>query len=165
MREPEHLRAVQRFVRAELIGHEQELDTLAEMPLPLYARFADTGLMSWWLPKEHGGLGFGLEEGVRIVNAIAYGDAGVAFTLFIPVLTTSEAMSGVAAMRPKVIAFGRFTDDTLACVSQDSDLRTSFETAFKVSNTPSPVTATASKYVARSTHSPVVACSTRFSPA
>jgi alkylation response protein AidB-like acyl-CoA dehydrogenase len=89
MREPEHLRAVQRFVRAEVIGHEQELDTPAEMPLPLYARFADTGLMNWWLPKEHGGLGFGLEEGVRIVNALAYGDAGVAFTLFIPVLTTS----------------------------------------------------------------------------
>jgi len=45
--------------------------------------------MNWWLPKEHGGLGFGLEEGVRIVNALSYGDAGVAFTLFIPVLTTS----------------------------------------------------------------------------
>ena len=89
MRETEHLRAVQRFVREQLIGHEQELDTLAEMPLPLYGHFADTGLMNWWLPKEHGGLGFGLEEGVRIVNAIAYGDAGVAFTLFIPVLTTS----------------------------------------------------------------------------
>jgi alkylation response protein AidB-like acyl-CoA dehydrogenase len=89
MREPEHLRTVQRFVRTELIGHEDELDTPAEMPLPLYGRFADTGLMNWWLPKEHGGLGFGLEEGVRIVNALAYGDAGVAFTLFIPVLTTS----------------------------------------------------------------------------
>lgn len=89
MREPEHLRAVQRFVRDELIGHEHELDTLAEMPLPLYARFADTGLMNWWLSREHGGLGLSLEESVRIVNALAYGDAGVAFTLFLPVLTTS----------------------------------------------------------------------------
>ena len=89
MREPEHLRAVHRFVRDELIGHEQELDTLAEMPLPLYGRFAGTGLMNWWLPKEHGGLGFSLEESVRIVNALSYGDAGVAFTLFLPVLTTS----------------------------------------------------------------------------
>ena len=89
MRESEHLREVQRFVRDELIGHERELDMLAEMPLPLYGRFAETGLMNWWLPKEHGGLGFGLEEGVRIVNALSYGDAGVAFTLFIPVLATS----------------------------------------------------------------------------
>ncbi len=89
MREPEHLRAVQRFVRDELLGHEPELDVRAEMPLPLYARFAETGLMNWWLPKEHNGLGFSLEEGVRIVNALSYGDAGVAFTLFIPVLATS----------------------------------------------------------------------------
>jgi alkylation response protein AidB-like acyl-CoA dehydrogenase len=90
MREPEHLRAVQRFVREQLIGHEQELDTLADMPLPLYSRFAeDTGLMNWWLPKQHGGLGFSLEDSMRIVNALAYGDAGVAFTLFLPVLTTS----------------------------------------------------------------------------
>ena len=89
MREPEHLRAVQRFVRNELLGHETELDTRAEMPLPVYSRFAETGLMNWWLPKEQGGLGFTLEDGVRIVNALSYGDAGVAFTLFIPVLTTS----------------------------------------------------------------------------
>lgn len=89
MREPEHLRAVQRFVRNELLGREAELDTRAEMPLPLYSRFAETGLMNWWLPKEQGGLGFTLEDGVRIVNALSYGDAGVAFTLFIPVLTTS----------------------------------------------------------------------------
>ncbi len=89
MREPEHLRAVQRFVRDELIGHEHELDTLADMPLPLYSRFAGTGLMNWWLPKENGGLGLSLEESVRIVNALAYGDAGVAFTLFLPVLTTT----------------------------------------------------------------------------
>ena len=36
---------------------------------------------------------------------------------------------------------------------------------FNVSNTPSPVTATASKYCARSTHSPVGSWSMRFSPA
>jgi len=31
------MRAVQRFVRDELIGHEHEPDTLADMPLPLYS--------------------------------------------------------------------------------------------------------------------------------
>jgi alkylation response protein AidB-like acyl-CoA dehydrogenase len=89
MTEPEHLRAVRRFVRDELVGNEHELDALTEMPLPLYARFAGTGLTNWWLPKEHGGLALNLEESTRIVNALAYGDAGVAFTLFISVLTTS----------------------------------------------------------------------------
>jgi len=89
MREPEYLRDVNGFVRRELLGREAQLDSLAEAPLPLYDRFAETGLMNWWLPKEHGGLGLSLEESVRIVAALAYGDAGVAFTLFIPVLTTS----------------------------------------------------------------------------
>ncbi len=89
MSESERLGAVLRFVREELIGHEHELDILAEMPLPVYGRFADTGLMNWWLPQEHGGCGLGMEDSVRIVNALAYGDAGVAFTLFVSVLSTS----------------------------------------------------------------------------
>src|ERR1019366_8201503 len=46
-----------------------------------------------------------------------------------------------------------------------SVFKTSLLIAFSVSNTPSRVTATASKYVARSTHSPVGTCSMRFSPA
>ncbi|MET8007486.1 acyl-CoA dehydrogenase family protein [Nonomuraea glycinis] len=89
MNRPEHLRALQGFVRRELAGKDAYLDSLAEAPLPLYERFARTGLSGWWLPEEYGGLGLGLEESVRIVSDLAYADAGVAFTLFIPVLTTS----------------------------------------------------------------------------
>ncbi len=89
MRQPEHVRAVQAFARRELIGKDAYLDSLAEAPLPLYERFADTGLANWWVPKEYGGPGLGLEDGVRIVAELAYADAGAAFTLFIPVLTTS----------------------------------------------------------------------------
>lgn len=89
MRQPEHVRAVQAFARRELIGKDAYLDSLAEAPLPLYERFADTGLANWWVPKEHGGPGLSLEDGVRIVAELAYADAGAAFTLFIPVLTTS----------------------------------------------------------------------------
>ena len=89
MRQPEHLRTVQSFVRRELLGKDAYLDSLADAPLPLYARFADTGLANWWLPKDVGGLGLNLEESVHIVAELAYGDAGAAFTLFIPVLTTS----------------------------------------------------------------------------
>jgi alkylation response protein AidB-like acyl-CoA dehydrogenase len=86
---PEYLNTIQAFVQRELIGQEELLDSLADAPLPLYQRFADTGLAGWWLPKQHGGLGLSLEESVAIVSELAYGDAGVAFTLFIPVLTTS----------------------------------------------------------------------------
>lgn len=89
MKQPEYLRTVQAFARRELLGKDAYLDSLADAPLPLYARFAETGLANWWLPKEAGGLGLGLEESVRITAELAYADAGVAFTLFIPVLTTS----------------------------------------------------------------------------
>ncbi|GAA2696456.1 acyl-CoA dehydrogenase [Nonomuraea recticatena] len=89
MKQPAYLRAVQGFARRELAGKDAYLDSLADAPLPLYERFAATGLANWWLPKEIGGLGLGLEESVRITAELAYADAGVAFTLFIPVLTTS----------------------------------------------------------------------------
>lgn len=89
MRTPEYIRTVQSFLRREVIGHEAELDQLGPAPLPLYERFAETGLTNWWMPKEQGGLGLSLEDSVRIVAELAYGDAGVAFTLFIPVLTTN----------------------------------------------------------------------------
>lgn len=89
MRAPEYVRTVQSFARRELIGQELRLDSQAQPPEVLYQRFAETGLGNWWVPKEHGGLGFGLQESVKIVSELAYGDAGAAFTLFIPVLTTS----------------------------------------------------------------------------
>ena len=105
MREPEHLRVVQRFVRSELIGQEAYLDSLADAPLPVYDRFADTGLMNWWLPKEHGGMGLNLEESVRIVSALAYGDAGVVFTLFLPVLATSMiALAGSQQLKDQFLS-------------------------------------------------------------
>jgi alkylation response protein AidB-like acyl-CoA dehydrogenase len=89
MATPDHLTAVRAFVRRELAGREAELDVPTDAPRALYRRFADAGLANWWLPKEFGGAGLGLQDSVRIVAELAYGDAGVAFTLFIPVLTTS----------------------------------------------------------------------------
>lgn len=89
MNPTDHVRAAQAFARRELIGQEAALDSFAEPPLPLITGFAGTGLTNWWVRKEHGGLGLGLEDGVRIVSELAYGDAGVAFTLLIPVLSTT----------------------------------------------------------------------------
>ncbi|MFI9328316.1 acyl-CoA dehydrogenase family protein [Kitasatospora sp. NPDC052868] len=86
---PEIQKAVRGFVAQELKGRHAELDSLAEAPLPLYDRFRETGLANWWLPKESGGQGLTLSDSVDIVNELAYGDAGAAFTLFISVLGTS----------------------------------------------------------------------------
>lgn len=89
MTEPNFIQAVRNFVTNELTGQDACLDSLADAPLPLYAKFAQTGLMNWWLPTEYGGLGMSLEDSVRIVSELAYGDAGVAFTLFVSILPTS----------------------------------------------------------------------------
>jgi alkylation response protein AidB-like acyl-CoA dehydrogenase len=120
MRTPEYLRTAQAFVRRELIGQDAELDALAEAPLPLYSRFAETGLANWWLAKEHGGLGLSLEESVRIVAELAYGDAGVAFTLFIPVLTTSM-VEWYADPRLKEEYLGRVAAENGCCATLGSE--------------------------------------------
>ena len=120
MRPPEYVRTVQSFARRELIGQEKLLDSFADAPLPLYQRFADTGLANWWLAKEYGGLGMSLEDSVRIVAELAYGDAGAAFTLFIPVLTTSMvAWYGSEELRTDQL--GRMLADNACCATLGSE--------------------------------------------
>ncbi|MQS14916.1 acyl-CoA dehydrogenase [Streptomyces kaniharaensis] len=89
MNQAERLRTVEDFVRQELIGQETALDSLADAPLPLYKSFMDTGLANWWLPEQYGGQAVSLEDSVRMVSALSYGDAGAAFSLFMTVLATS----------------------------------------------------------------------------
>ncbi|MGA5817683.1 acyl-CoA dehydrogenase family protein [Kitasatospora sp. NPDC094028] len=86
---PEDLKAVRAFVKEHLDGRHAEFDTFQDKPSDVYERFRETGLANWWLPEELGGRGLSLADGVEIVNELAYGDAGVAFTLFISVLGTS----------------------------------------------------------------------------
>ncbi|MFC5291160.1 acyl-CoA dehydrogenase family protein [Actinokineospora guangxiensis] len=86
---PEDLKGIRQFVRTELAAGGTDLDALHEKPVELYERFRDTGLANWWLPEELGGRGLTLEDSVEIVNELSYGDAGVAFTLFISILGTT----------------------------------------------------------------------------
>ncbi|MFI6108903.1 acyl-CoA dehydrogenase family protein [Streptomyces sp. NPDC051310] len=86
---PEELKAVRTFVKECLGGAHTETDALEDKPSDVYEKFRETGLANWWLPEDLGGRGLGLEDSVEIVNEISYGDAGVAFTLFISVLGTS----------------------------------------------------------------------------
>lgn len=83
------LGTVRAYAREHLIGREHDLDELDPHPLPAHRAFEETGLANWWLPKEVGGRGLGLEDSVGIVSELAYADAGSAFTLFVPILTTS----------------------------------------------------------------------------
>lgn len=93
-------RKVRDFVTGNLLGRPDNLDNLSPAPLPIYDIFRDTGLANWWLPERHGGLNVSLEDSVDLVSELAYGDAGVAFTLFVPILSsTLLALYGSAELQ------------------------------------------------------------------
>jgi len=79
---------VRAFARAELTGKEGHFDALPEPPAPEALRLHEEGLANWWIPKEYGGAGVPLEDGVDVVSELAYGDAGFAFGALLPVLGT-----------------------------------------------------------------------------
>lgn len=80
---------VEQFVKSRVLGQERQLDALPSPPTRAYTEFQDLGLANWWIPRAHGGRGVSLEESVDIVEALAYGDAGLAFTLFIAIIATT----------------------------------------------------------------------------
>lgn len=82
----EILPRVRDFARQELLPQQAELDSFPDVPLPVCRTFHELGLSNWWLPERYGGRGIGLEDSVDVVSELAYGDAGVAFTLFISIL-------------------------------------------------------------------------------
>jgi alkylation response protein AidB-like acyl-CoA dehydrogenase len=76
------------FAREELLPEQEHFDSFPDVPLPVYEAFHDRGLGNWWLPERYGGMGLGLESSVDLVSELAYGDAGVAFTMFVSILGT-----------------------------------------------------------------------------
>jgi alkylation response protein AidB-like acyl-CoA dehydrogenase len=82
------LARVRGFAATELLPHQEQFDSFPDLPLPVCDSFHRQGLGNWWIPERFGGLGLSLEESVDLVSELAYGDAGVAFTLFISILGT-----------------------------------------------------------------------------
>jgi alkylation response protein AidB-like acyl-CoA dehydrogenase len=102
---PEDLKTIRRFVKDELGAGDARTDELADKPLDVYEKFRETGLANWWLPEDLGGRGLGLEDSVEIVNELSYGDAGVAFTLFISILgTTMVQLYGSDELKSRYLA-------------------------------------------------------------
>jgi alkylation response protein AidB-like acyl-CoA dehydrogenase len=84
----EVLPRVRDFAREELLPQQDHFDSFPDVPLPVCQAFHERGLGNWWVPESYGGMGLGLEDSVDLVSELAYGDAGVAFTLFISILGT-----------------------------------------------------------------------------
>jgi alkylation response protein AidB-like acyl-CoA dehydrogenase len=101
----EILPRIRAFAREELLPKQAELDSFPEAPSPLCKAFHDMGLGNWWLPERYGGKGLGLEESVEMASELAYGDAGVAFTLFISILgTLGVSLYGTDEARERYLA-------------------------------------------------------------
>jgi alkylation response protein AidB-like acyl-CoA dehydrogenase len=108
------------FARQELLPRQAHLDSFPDVPMPLYGTFHDLGLGNWWLPQRYGGLGFGLEESVDLVSELAYGDAGLAFTMFISILgTTGVALYGDEETKERYLT--PMASDGLFCATLGSE--------------------------------------------
>lgn len=62
----DHLEAVRRFTDDELIPREDEMVALGAVPDDLVARLAEVGLFGITIPRAHGGLGWTMEQQVRL---------------------------------------------------------------------------------------------------
>ncbi|HEY2536927.1 MAG TPA: acyl-CoA dehydrogenase family protein [Solirubrobacteraceae bacterium] len=99
------LARVREFAREELLPQQSHFDSFPEAPVPVCEVFHRLGLGNWWLPERYGGMGLGLEASVDLVSELAYGDAGVAFTLFISVLgTVGLSLYGNEELRERYLA-------------------------------------------------------------
>lgn len=79
---------VRDFAREELLGQQEHFDSFPDVPHPSCEALHRERLGNWWLPERYGGMGLGLQDSVDVVSELAYGDAGIAFTMFISVLGT-----------------------------------------------------------------------------
>ncbi len=117
---PEQLRSVRDFVERELLGRQEYLDSFDDPPLAIYDRFRETGLANWWLAEDLGGPGIGLVDSIDIVSELAYGDAGVAFTVFLSILGTSMVdLFGSAKLRNHYL--GRMARNGTFCATLASE--------------------------------------------
>jgi alkylation response protein AidB-like acyl-CoA dehydrogenase len=87
-RRHEILARIRDFASAELLPQQEQFDSFPDLPLAVGDSFHEQGLGNWWIPERYGGMGLALKDSVDIVSELAYGDAGVAFTLFISILGT-----------------------------------------------------------------------------
>lgn len=84
----DHRKTAAAFVDKHLLGREEFFDSAPELPLAVYRDLQAAGLATWWLGSD-GEPAMSLEDGVDVVEELAYGDAGVAFSAFVTILVTT----------------------------------------------------------------------------
>jgi alkylation response protein AidB-like acyl-CoA dehydrogenase len=98
------LKTIKVLITTQMVGKDKYFDSLPDPPLGVYQAFHELGVANWWIPKQYGGHGLSLEKGTGIVEELAYQDAGVAFTLFIPILSSTViALFGTEAQKDRFL--------------------------------------------------------------
>jgi len=72
---------VREFAEREIRPHAAEWDRAGEFPRELIPRLADLGLLGMTIPSEHGGSGMTMVSIALAIEALAWGDAGVALSV------------------------------------------------------------------------------------
>jgi alkylation response protein AidB-like acyl-CoA dehydrogenase len=72
---------VREFAEREVRPHAAEWDRAGEFPRELVPRLADLGLLGMTIPSEHGGSGMTMVSIALAIEALAWGDAGVALSV------------------------------------------------------------------------------------
>jgi acyl-CoA dehydrogenase len=81
------------FVRAEIAPRRGELDREGHFPLEIFERAHRAGFLTAWLPEDLGGEGLELQAMSVLAEEIAYGDAGVATSMFVAFLASCPVLS------------------------------------------------------------------------
>lgn len=111
---------VREFVVEWILGGESHLDARGELPSSIYRAFRQAELANWWLPRRYGGRGASLEESVDVVAELAYGDAGLAFAFFLPILG-STAIELYASDDQRDRYLGLMGSEGAACATAASE--------------------------------------------
>ena len=70
----------------EYAEREGEFKTYPEPPWEAYRALREKGLINWWVSQELGGPGISVSDGVKMVEELAWLDAGIAFASFTSIL-------------------------------------------------------------------------------
>lgn len=83
-----------KFALNEIRPIAAHCDEKSEMPIPLFQKAWENGLMNEFIPAEFGGLSLGCLESCLLIEEIAYGCPGIATSLFCNTLALSPILVG-----------------------------------------------------------------------
>lgn len=99
-----------KFALNEIRPIAAQYDQSGEMPLEVFKKAWENGLMNEFIPGEYGGLGLGCLDSCLLIEQIAYGCPGIATSLFCNTLALAPVLVGGNDEQKKRV-FSRFANE------------------------------------------------------